>query len=110
MYAPIELMGTAGTGPDAGSAGDASGGEEPELGIDVLSFGVMAPETVQCASLEEDRRSYAGPVVEGEPLNVKHHASGGHKNRASHADSKKGVRSPACGRVGRLVKELVKER
>ncbi len=107
VNAVIELMGTAGTGFDAGSAGDAARGEEPDLGIRVLPFGVMAPETVQCTALEEYGRSYAGPVVEGKPLYVKNHASSGHENRASHAGSKKGVRDPAYGKVGRLVKELV---
>jgi hypothetical protein len=103
-------VGAARTDSDAGSAGDAARGEEPDFRIGMLPFGVVAPETVQWASLEENCRSYARPVVEGEPLNVKHHASGGHTNRWRIKAAKKGVRDPARGNVRRLVKELVKAR
>jgi hypothetical protein len=45
-------------------------GEVLDLGIGMSSFGVVAPETAHCTSLEKDRRADPGPVMDGESLYV----------------------------------------
>ena len=54
-----------------GAAMDALGGRKETRGLVADAFGVVTPHAVERATLHEERRAYAGPVVDGEALDVK---------------------------------------
>lgn len=56
---------------DTGSAAKATIRPQNQLGYRSLTLRVVAPLAVERTSLEEDRGADAGPIVDGEPLDVK---------------------------------------
>ena len=86
MRPVIHFMGMIGTGEHALAAGDASFREVAEFRFRVLTFGIVAPEAIHGASLQEHGRAYARTVVQGEALNIKNNLSSVHDDTVRKVD------------------------
>jgi hypothetical protein len=71
MHAVEHFMGVVGARLHTGPTGNTAVGVVPELDTGVPSFRVVAPETSQWATLEEDRRADPRAVMDGKTLYVK---------------------------------------
>jgi hypothetical protein len=80
MKAIPHFMSVIGTGDDALTAGDTSFGIVAKLRLRVLSFRIMAPETVHGASLQKHSGTDAWAVVQRKALYVENNVSNIHDN------------------------------